>query len=305
MRLALTSDLHVDHHPEVIPLVAEQARRLEAEVLIVAGDLSSSLEHLERALAELRQASGARRALFVPGNHDLWCTAGGPTSRARYDELIPACARSAGFDPLGHRPVAIDSPSGPIHFVGVTGWYDFSLRNRALDSTFSLEDYRRGAFGRLRWNDTTRVVWPGDDGHPLEAPEICAAQIASLTAQLAAVAGAPSVVVTHHLPFSELVTYHDPNPTSGAPRPGRDLPWDFLNGFMGSALLGEAILAAPGVRLVCSGHTHFRKSARIKGASGPLRAEVSPVGYPREYARAGLDLAARVAERVTLVDLPS
>jgi hypothetical protein len=305
MRIALTSDLHVDHHPEVIPLVAERARRLEAEVLIVAGDLSSSLEHLERALAGLREASGARRALFVPGNHDLWCTAGGPSSRARYHELIPACARSAGFDPLGHQPIAIDSPAGPIHFAGVTGWYDFSLRNRELDATFTPEDYRRGAFGPLRWNDTARVVWPDDEGHPLEAPAICAAQVANLQAQLASIAGAPSVVVTHHLPFSELVTYRDPNPPSGTPRAGRDLPWDFLNGFMGSAALGEAILAAPGVRLVCSGHTHFRKSARLKGASGPVRAEVSPVGYPREYARAGLDLAARVAERVTLIDLPS
>src|SRR6185503_5112576 len=99
MRLALTSDLHVDHHPEVIPLVAAQVRRLEAEVLIVAGDVSSSLDHLEQALAGLREASGVRRALFVPGNHDLWCTADAPSSRARYDELIPARARSAGFDP--------------------------------------------------------------------------------------------------------------------------------------------------------------------------------------------------------------
>jgi hypothetical protein len=41
----------------------------------------------------------------------------------------------------------------------------------------------------------------------------------------------------------------------------------------------------------------------IDGAGGPIRAEVSPVGYPREYTRAGLDLAARVAERVALIEL--
>jgi len=96
----------------------------------------------------------------------------------------------------------------------------------------------------------------------------------------------PKVVITHHLPFAELVT------TFG------ELPWDFLNGFMGSARLGEAILAASDVKLVCAGHTHFRKSAIVEG----IRAETSPVGYPREYRRAGKDLAARVVERVTLLE---
>ena len=49
--------------------------------------------------------------------------------------------------------------------------------------------------------------------------------------------------------------------------------------------------------------THFRKSAIIDGASGRFPAEVSPVGYPREYKRADLDLPARVLQRVNAFDL--
>jgi hypothetical protein len=176
-----------------------------------------------------------------------------------------------------------------VQFVGVTGWYDYSLRNCRLDETFSLEHYRRGAWGHLRWNDKQRIIWPGGTG-VLDDVGICAGQVASLEAQLRQAAGRPSVVVTHHLPFVELLT------STG------EAPWDFLNGFMGSAALGAAILRASGVRLSLSGHTHFRKSAYFEGADGPVRAEVSPIGYPREYGRAGVDLRTRVAQRVTLIE---
>jgi Icc-related predicted phosphoesterase len=292
VRIALTSDLHVEHHPEVIGLVAERVRAAGGvDVLIVAGDVSSDLGSLERSLAELRGT--ARHAVFVPGNHDLWCLRDSPSSRARYEEAIPRAVRAAGFHPLGAEPVALDG----VAFAGVTGWYDYTLRNPEMDQTFTPDDYRRGAWGRLRWNDKARIDWPGDDGAPLDDVAICAAQVASLERQLAACeepgrSTRSTVVVTHHLPFRELVTSRG------------ELPWDFLNGFMGSARLGDAIRRSPSVRLACAGHTHYRKQASIEGAGGAIRVEVSPVGYPREYARVlGLTLAARVADRVTLLDL--
>ena len=286
MRLVLTSDLHVDHHPEVVTLVAERVRALGPDVLVVAGDVSSQLETLEAALAALRAT--APRLLFVPGNHDLWTLPGAPSSRERYERDIPAACARAGADAIGMAPVEI----GGVVFCGVTGWYDFSLRNRALDATFTPEDYRRGAWGRLRWNDTARIVWPDGEGRPLDPPAICDAQVASLERQLADAGARPTVVVTHHLPFAGLVT------SKGEP------PWDFINGFMGSDRLGEAMCRAANVRAGVCGHTHFRKRVDVDGAGGRFAVETSPVGYPREYARmAGLTLAERVADRVTAIDL--
>jgi Icc-related predicted phosphoesterase len=272
VRLVLTSDLHVDHHPEVVGLAAERVRSLDADVLVVAGDVSADPARLEATLSSLRQA--APRLVFVPGNHDLWVGPDGASSRERYESILPSRVRNAGGDWL---PVEI----GGVHFVGVTGWYDFTLRK--ADLAVTLDQYRRGVLGRLRWNDVARVVWPGCDG-----PEaICAEMVSALEKQLQVVG--PKVVVTHHLPFAELVTSFG------------ELPWDFLNAFMGSSRLGAAILRASDVLLACCGHTHFRKSAVVGG----IPVEASPVGYPREYRRAGRDLVARVAERVTLLTQPA
>jgi len=285
MRLAITSDLHVDHHAEAATLLAAAITRLEADVLVVAGDLTADGALLERTLATLRPS--AREAVFVPGNHDLWCKRGEPDSRERYEHIVPRHARNAGF----HTPFA-DAPPRLFghHFAGVTGWYDYTLRSRTHDALVTTAHYDKGRYGPLAWNDKQHVIWPGDDGVPLDDPGICAAQLRSLVAQLDAMGDEPAVVVTHHLPFFELVTER------GDPR------WDFLNGFMGSSHLGDAILRAPGVRLSISGHTHFQKDARV-GGERQLRAMTSPLGYPREYRRAGQTLAERVAERVSLVVL--
>ena len=287
VRLALTSDLHVEHHPDVIPLVAARVAALAPDVLVVAGDLSHDLATLESALTAL--ARSAPRLVFVPGNHDLWCGRGGvPSSRERYERIIPALCARAGCDSLAGGPVDI----GGVVFAGVTGWYDYSLRSAALDGSVTADDYERGALGRLRWNDKAHVVWPDDDGRPLADPEICAAQVASLAAQLADAGARPTVAVTHHLPFAELVT------SKG------ELPWDFINAFMGSSRLGEALLGGANVRLACCGHTHFRRRAVVSGVAGEFAVECSPVGYPREYARmSGQTLAERVAERVIAIDL--
>jgi 3',5'-cyclic AMP phosphodiesterase CpdA len=286
IRLAITSDLHVDHHPEVIPLLASAIRRHEADVLIVAGDLTASDDLLEKTLALLRPH--AAEAVFVPGNHDLWCRKGAPSSRERYESILPARAKAAGFHSLG----AVAPPRLFGHrFVGVTGWYDYTLRNRSLDDELGEQQYVTGRHGMLQWSDKLRVIWPGADGAHLDDPAICDEQVRSLEAQIAAIGDEPAVAVTHHLPFAELVTVKNA------------LPWDFLNGFMGSSRLGDAIRRAPGMRLSVSGHTHFRREAMVAHPSGPLRALTSPLGYPREYARAGQTLAERVVERVQFVEI--
>jgi len=282
VRLALTSDLHVEHHPEVVDLVAERMRELAPDVAVVAGDVSHDVATLEDALRRIARAVPA--LAFVPGNHDLWCS-DGENSRARYLDRLPEACRRAGAHPLTDGALTVSG----VTLVGETGWFDFTLRNRALDDTFPIDAYRNGAWGRLRWNDRFHVRFPGDDGAPLD-DESLAAWMASRLARKLAACDCPTVVVTHHLPFAELVA------TRGM------VPWDFLNGFIGSARLGEAIAACPRVVAALAGHTHLRRSARVAGAGGPIACEVSPVGYPREYRPA--DLRARVAARVTLVEIP-
>jgi hypothetical protein len=284
VRVALTSDLHVDHHPEVAELVAARLTALSPDVAVVAGDLSHDPAAVERTLARLARAVPV--LAFLPGNHDLWCEKTGPQSRERYLEILPEACRRAGVHPLSDGPLTV----GGVAFVGETGWFDYTLRNRALDATFTLDDYRKGAWGRFRWNDKLHVRFAGDGGEGFLDDEAIAAWMAARLAKKLADTTLPTVAVTHHLPFQELAFVR------GEP------PWDFLNGFIGSARLGEAIAACPRVVAALAGHTHLRRTAIVDGAGGSIRCEVSPVGYPREYRSRGT-LADRVADRVTVLEI--
>jgi hypothetical protein len=175
-----------------------------------------------------------------------------------------------------------------VTLIGQTGWYDYSLADPSLG--IAHESYRSGRLGRLFWTDKRMIRWPDADDEALTAwmGERLAAALA------AAPRDRPAVVVTHMLPFVELAT-------------SRPLPWGFVRGFLGSALLGRAIAAAAedglAVAQVIAGHTHFARRAVVELGGRPVPAETSPIGYPREVARQAPDLAAHVAQRVRVVEV--
>jgi Icc-related predicted phosphoesterase len=272
--IAFTSDLHVDHHPEVVDLVAERAAG--AAALVVAGDVSARPHVVAATLERLRRA--VPRVAFVPGNHDLW----GTDARARYvEELADVCDR-AGVEYLPAGPIAVDG----VTLVGQTGWYDYSFADPTLG--IPLEAYEAGRHGPLAWGDKRYFRWPG-----LSDAELTAWMAERLAHDLSLVPRArPVWVVTHMLPFVELVAR-------------RPTPWGFVNGFLGAASLGETIAAAAErgvpVARVIAGHTHFRREAALTLGGRTIVAETSPIGYPREVKMRGTDLAVHVAERVRCV----
>jgi len=281
LRIAFTSDLHTDHHPELTRLITERVAG-QADVLIVAGDVSPSPVNLAGVLARFREVVPI--VAFVPGNHDLWSPRGTPDSRARYLEIFPALCAELDVRYLPAGPLALDG----VTLVGQTGWYDYSMRDPAHDAAIPLDAYSRGSHGPLSWSDKQLIVWPGCDDRGLTAfmTERLAADLA------AAPPGVPVWVVTHMVPFVELVAR-------------RPLPWGFVNGFLGATALGATIVAAaqaglPIARAV-SGHTHFRRTAEILAGGTSFPAETSPIGYPREIERQAPSLAAHVADRVRIV----
>ena len=261
MRLAFTSDLHAEHHVEVVDLITRRAVEAGVDVLIVAGDVTPDLAELARVLRHFREH--VPRVAFVPGNHDLWCSAATPDSRTRYFEAMPELCAAAAVDYLPSGPVVLDG----VTLVGQTGWYDYSLRDPALDVPMSA--YERGVLGTLSWSDKRFVVWPGADDR-----ERSALMTARLAADLAAAPrDRPAWVVTHMLPFVDLVAR-------------RPLPWGFIGGFLGSSALGDVIVEAAEsgleVTQVVSGHTHLRRATTVAAGARSFPAETSPIGYPRE-----------------------
>jgi hypothetical protein len=292
LRLGFTSDLHLEQNPTVCRLVATRARELAVDVLVIAGDLGGRGERLEVALGELSEA--APRVLFVPGNHDLWSRDTGASSQDAYLDVLPAVCARAGVVYLPSGPVV----AAGVTFVGQTGWYDYTMRDPSLEGVVPVSAYVSGHYDKLAWSDRFLVRWPGlmaKDGK-VDDPQLTAWMTERLAADLArAPRDRPAVVVTHMLAFDAL-----------APR--RGLPWGFVRGFLGSASLGDTMIAAARggleIRQAIAGHTHFARRTLVHAGERRFEATTRPIGYPREHKRMGFaDLTTVIAQRLAVIDI--
>jgi len=302
MRIAYTSDLHSDLSPrnwDLVGAIAAHAARLAPDVFVVAGDVAEHAADVGRTLQVLAGVPALR--LYLPGNHDLFVEAdpsrpGAATSRDKYERILPEVARAAGFTALGMHPVR----SAGLAIVGVTGWYDFTLRDPRMDSVAGLHNYRAGEWRGVRAYDRGHVMWPhaGAAGTTLPGAqpasvagawasdeELCAAMLAQLDAQLQQVHDAPVVVaVLHVLPFAQLVV----RGAFGEPA--------FFDAYLGSQRFGERLRGVPAIRAVISGHLHRDAELQIGG----LRVVARPVGDARRHPG---DLAAVARARVGVLDI--
>ena len=70
MRIFALSDIHVDYEMNARWLADLSIGEYRQDVLILAGDISDSLERIDWALSTL--TARFRRVMYVPGNHELW-----------------------------------------------------------------------------------------------------------------------------------------------------------------------------------------------------------------------------------------
>ncbi len=277
MRIAVTSDIHVDKNgPRTLEALVRQVTSLEADVLIVAGDVSTSLTTFLETMLALRPC--AEHVLFVAGNHDVWSPPEqvriGLDAWKRLDEVLPAICAEAGVHDLDRGPVTI----GGLGFVGTLGWWDLSMRDVELGAPE--EAYATGAYGGLRWMDHVYARF-GDDPFPAVAEQLRA----RLAGQLAEVQADRVAVVTHMVQFREQL-FHKSHPG-----------WRFCQAFIGHAALGELARADERVVLSVCGHTHAASQHQL----GRLRAVCSPLGYRSEWMGRPDDEA--VARGVALVEV--
>lgn len=300
MRIAFTSDLHADLDPRneaLLEVLAARVVALAPDVLVLAGDLAETVADVTRSL--LRFAAFPGRKLYLAGNHDLFVECASPvrescTSRDKYERLLPVAAAAAGFEYLGLGPVR----AGDTAFVGVTGWYDYTLRDPALDVAVHRRHYETGAWRTVRAYDRGHVFWPRRGvrppagSHPHDPPgdwagdvEICDAMLESLATQLRTAAGAARIVaVVHVLPFLELAER------------GLFGSSSFHDAYLGSSRFGDLLQANERVVALICGHLHRIAERRI----GRMHVAARPVG---NAARSPLELEALAAECLGVLDL--
>ncbi len=290
LRFAYTSDIHIEYHLEAAGLIAGLLAEQKPDIFAVAGDVSPAPGMVERTLSIFSEV--VPTVLFVPGNHDLWCRSHrrpdfalkGPDSRRRYEVILKDSAERGG---------AVYLPASPyIHegvgFAGVTGWYDWTLRNRELDHVLSPDILSSGKYDTLQWMDCVCSYWKGEGDERLSPVEITAFMVERLERSLNFLDSRADriIVITHFLPYNGLVE------PSGDPR------HDFVLAHAGSERLGEVINGHPKVVRVVSGHIHTPIKKRV-GANEVLF-ETSPVGYPREMS---LPLFEHIRGRMRVVDI--
>ncbi|VWX58950.1 3',5'-cyclic AMP phosphodiesterase CpdA [Burkholderiales bacterium 8X] len=193
MKLQLLSDLHLEVHPNFVPVPAP-----DADLLVLAGDvgsyqLGSMLASPDFGLERFSPKAGwPTPVLFTPGNHEY--------DNADFDEtharLREACER-LGIQWLERSSLVIDG----IRFIGTTLWADFDALVSPEDDLAQALKKRgkamRAADFYLRKAGTSRK------GEPFLSSQLCEQSLSCqqwLRAELEKEFAGTTVVVTHFAP---------------------------------------------------------------------------------------------------------
>jgi Icc-related predicted phosphoesterase len=130
MKIQIVSDLHMEFGH--IDKLYKEICSAEADVLILAGDISSSdaiVEDINRI-----QIDSGKRVIFVPGNHEYY-----RSSRKTLDsEMMTLEDINPNIHVLMERDICIEG----ICFMGTTGWWDGSNGSIGVNQRQGLNDFR-------------------------------------------------------------------------------------------------------------------------------------------------------------------
>lgn len=119
MRVFAVSDIHVDFDVNARWVGALSQSDYQHDILILAGDISDSIERLSQCLdAFVRRF---RKVFFIPGNHDLWVIRDPDrvNSLAKFEKVM-ATAKACGA------MVEADLIDG-VAIIPLLSWYDYSF----------------------------------------------------------------------------------------------------------------------------------------------------------------------------------
>lgn len=275
MRVAYTSDVHADitlNNARIIPYLVNRLREINPAVFVIAGDISNTLKSMDDTLKLFSELSCLK--VMVPGNHDVWIESNssmkkGKDSFYKYRQAIPQVCSQNGFLYPITEPYVIDD----VAILGNIGWYDYTLADSRLSSTYNMMDYVKGIFKEGIWNDTKYAIWLKNSDSPNWKDRLKTMSNISLFEMLFnefknSVHKIPDdirkvLIVLHTAPFKECIIPKDePSP---------------FDAYEGSSQIGEYIKMISKDReisVIC-GHRHNKLFLDM----GNIKLHRSPVGY--------------------------
>jgi hypothetical protein len=229
VKIQLLSDLHLETE------VFEPEPHPQADLLVLAGDIDSSWNALERF------AGWPVPALFVAGNHEF----DGRELNDAWPALRERCA-ALGLRLLEREATVMRAPDGRrLRFVGTVRWCDFA----AFGPTRFESALRAGRYFQ-------RVMRATRDGAPFDAEAVRREALACRDWLAAALAEEPA----GRWDATVAITHFAPSLRSADPRYGKQ------SGTASFCNADDALL--PGAALWLHGHLHCRHDYRVAHADG-------------------------------------
>jgi len=271
LNIGILSDIHVDLEHEdprrVLDPLADEIRRRQVDLMIIAGDVTNDYRLTLESLARVERRSGVR-CLFVPGNHDIWNEKHPGKNAWQIYEALKA------FDGnLANGPVVL--ANGWV-VIGDLGWYDYSFGS----DMYTPEEFDRMQIGGRLWQDKVKAVWG------MATVEMHQYFYDKLEKQLRDHKGEKIILVTHVLPIRDFTVF-DLGPA-----------WDYLNAFLGSRQYGELALEF-GVAYSISGHVHYRREVQYEGTTFICNC----LNYLSQW-RENRNPAVEIARALKVIDVP-
>lgn len=231
MRTAVISDIHVDVNEEydVIGGIAEYVRKNRAELLLIAGDISSNPAVTIETIGKLEALCGIK-VLYVPGNHDMW------NQNSRYEDN-DAIYQMFLEDKHCLSGKMFETDNSII--IGDVAWYDYSFGNQ---EKFKKQDFEKMTYEGRTWQDSLFNTWSKNN------EERCDWFCKRFEKQIKDIKGKSIVLMTHMISHEAFAVPEKAKPI-----------WSYFNAFLGSRELTRICVENQVQYSIC-GHVHYRNT---------------------------------------------
>lgn len=240
MKFVLISDLHIDNNKWNWSYLEKTPN--DVNTVVVAGDISNYVGKNCRFLANLKQRFST--VIWVAGNHDFYNIGyrglNEPYTVAQITAHYKEFSEKNGIIFLDKMSYVHDG----INFIGATGWHDY-VGGAPFTVEQQIETYYKSISDvHIKWTQDGKV----SHLNPLNAG---AEDVSSIT-NLVNESSLPTVIITHHIPHSQLLWQKPYDPI-----------WTRLHGCFLNSQLEQ--VPTTNVKLWIYGHTHQRSQKEING----------------------------------------